>query len=117
MTLLSVQNLSLSFGTQPVLRDVSFTVAPGELVALVGESGSGKSLSALSILGLEPLESHATGEIWLQGQELRAMPRPQLRQLRGNQIGMVFQEPMSALNPLHTIGRQIIESYRNHTGV
>lgn len=116
-SLLSVKNLSLSFGNGPaptrVINDISFAVGAGELVALVGESGSGKSLTALSILGLEPAEANKeSGSITFNGSELRGTNR--LRSLRGNRIAMVFQEPMTALNPLHTIGRQIIESYRIH---
>ncbi len=115
-SLLSVQNLTLAFGDAgtrpPVVKNISFTVGAGELVALVGESGSGKSLTALSILGLEPTEATTTGSITFNGQELRASSR--LKRLRGNRIAMVFQEPMTALNPLHTIGRQIIESFRIH---
>ena len=113
--LLAVDNLTLSFGTQKtrVIDGISFTVGAGELVALVGESGSGKSLTALSILGLEPAEAHKeSGSIKFNGDELRGTNS--LRRLRGNRIAMVFQEPMTALNPLHTIGRQIIESYRIH---
>lgn len=107
MSLLSVKNLSLSFGNSQILRDVSFAVQKGEMLAVVGESGSGKSLTALSIIGLQPENADISGSIAFGGQEL--LHPGDFRKLRGRKISMIFQEPMTALNPLHTIGRQIGE--------
>lgn len=117
--LLSVENLNVSFGESAnkntVIDDISFKVHAGELVALVGESGSGKSLTALSILGLTPQEAtRNSGQIYFNGEDVCQATQARLQNLRGNRIAMVFQEPMSALNPLHTIGRQIIESFIWH---
>lgn len=124
MTLLEVKNLSVHFRTphqEPVeaVNHVSFSLKEGETLALVGESGSGKSVSALSILGLlpYPMASHPTGSILFQGQELLNAPEEELRKIRGHDIGMIFQEPMTALNPLHTIEKQIAESLLIHKGM
>jgi len=121
--LLSVQDLSVAFaqgGKQSVAVDhISFDIAKGETVALVGESGSGKSVSALSVLKLlpYPAASHPSGKILFQGADLLAMNETQLRQVRGNKITMIFQEPMTSLNPLHTIERQIVEVLQLHQGM
>ncbi|MBZ9976943.1 ABC transporter ATP-binding protein [Mesorhizobium sp. BR-1-1-10] len=121
--LLSVQDLSVSFsqgGGQSVAVDhISFDIAKGETVALVGESGSGKSVSALSVLKLLPYPSasHPSGKILFQGADLLAMSEKQLRQVRGNKITMIFQEPMTSLNPLHTIEHQIVEILKLHQGM
>jgi microcin C transport system ATP-binding protein len=113
--LLAVENLSVAFGGQRVVRDVSFTVEPGETVALVGESGSGKSVTALSVLRLLPGSgSNPEGRIFLDGIDVLAAPEPTLRRLRGGTAGMIFQEPMTSLNPLHTIERQVGEAIRLH---
>lgn len=124
-TLLTVRGLTLGFGSAPpaaegpdgfteVLRGVDLTLRRGELFALVGESGCGKSLTALSILGLLPPEARVTrGEVHLAGVgDLLTLPEAERRPLRGRRIGMIFQEPASALNPVLTIGFQIIESLR-----
>ncbi|MBZ9671265.1 ABC transporter ATP-binding protein [Mesorhizobium sp. ES1-3] len=122
-TLLSVQDLSVGFsqdGGQSVAVDhISFDIARGETVALVGESGSGKSVSALSVLKLLPYPSasHPSGKILFQGADLLAMSEKQLRQVRGNKITMIFQEPMTSLNPLHTIEHQIVEILKLHQGM
>ena len=126
-SLLSVKNLHLSFalpsvtGTseREVLRGVSFEVPAGGRVALVGESGSGKSVTALAILRLlDPsLARLHRGEVMFNGQALLALPENKMRAIRGREIGMIFQEPMSALNPLHPIGKQIGETLRVHEGV
>jgi len=117
--LLKIQGLNLTFGERQVIRNVSLQVAPGEMLALVGESGSGKSLSALSVLGLQPEDAAISGNITMGDDQLMFMGRQhtgtQMR-MRGNHIGMIFQEPMSALNPLHVIGQQIVEAYKWHTG-
>jgi microcin C transport system ATP-binding protein len=113
--LLEVSNLSTSFGRGPsevkAVRGASFSIAKGETVALVGESGSGKSVSALSIMRLlpYPLAWHPSGSIRYAGEELMTAPEERLRELRGNKISMIFQEPLTSLNPLHTIERQIAE--------
>ncbi|TGQ65068.1 ABC transporter ATP-binding protein [Mesorhizobium sp. M00.F.Ca.ET.186.01.1.1] len=121
--LLSVQDLSVAFaqGGKPstAVDHISFDIARGETVALVGESGSGKSVSALSVLKLLPYPSasHPSGKILFQGADLLAMSEKQLRQVRGNKITMIFQEPMTSLNPLHTIEHQIVEILRLHQGM
>ncbi|MER9933642.1 ABC transporter ATP-binding protein [Mesorhizobium sp. M0088] len=121
--LLSVQDLSVAFsqgGGQSLAVDhISFDIAKGETVALVGESGSGKSVSALSVLKLLPYPSasHPSGKILFQGADLLAMNEKQLRQVRGNKITMIFQEPMTSLNPLHTIEQQIVEILKLHQGM
>ncbi|MCI5060833.1 MAG: ABC transporter ATP-binding protein [Alphaproteobacteria bacterium] len=119
--LLTVQNLSVDFKTPErvfhAVKDVSFNIAEGQTVALVGESGSGKSVSALSIMQLlpYPLASHsAKSSILFNGEELVGKKDDFMRHIRGSQIGMIFQEPMSALNPLHTIEKQIGEVLRLH---
>src|SRR5580658_273213 len=112
MGLLEVKDLSVRFSTDTgavdVVRGVSLSIERGELLALVGESGSGKSMTALSIPQLLPYPqaSHPTGSIRLNGVELMGAPPEQLREIRGGKVGVVFQEPMTSLNPVHTIGRQ-----------
>ena len=119
--LLQVDRLAIEFDTdEGVVRavdDLSFTVAPGETVGLVGESGCGKSVTALSIMRLlpQPMGSIAAGSIRFQGQDLASLPIRQMERIRGARIGMVFQEPMTALNPVKTIGRQLTESLLLHT--
>ena len=115
-TLLSVEHLSVRFGDAPVVDDVSFDIAAGEKFALVGESGSGKSITALSVLGLVD-GARTTGAIRFAGVDLRQASERDLRAVRGGQIAMIFQEPMTALNPLQTIGAQIIEVLWLHEGV
>ncbi|MBB4009638.1 ABC transporter ATP-binding protein [Allorhizobium taibaishanense] len=118
--LLSVRDLSVAFNQgdrQSLAVDhVSFDIAPGEILALVGESGSGKSVSAASILRLlpYPAASHPSGEILFDGKDLLRLSEPALRAVRGNDITMIFQEPMTSLNPLHTIERQIGEILELH---
>ncbi|HCP01655.1 MAG: microcin ABC transporter ATP-binding protein [Alphaproteobacteria bacterium] len=121
--LLSIRDLSVDFGT-PVgrvhaVRNVSFDVAPGETLALVGESGSGKSVSALSVLQLLPYPTarHPNGSIEFEGRELLGAGESALRAIRGNDIAMIFQEPMTSLNPLHTIEKQINEVLFVHKGL
>jgi len=113
MALLSVNNLNLSFGDSRILRDVSFDIAKGEMLAVVGESGSGKSLTALSVMGLQPTEAKISGNIAFNNEELQSYS--DFRKLRGKKISMIFQEPMTALNPLHTIGKQIEEMGGNQS--
>ncbi len=121
--LLNVDNLKVDFnvpdGTVHAVKGVSFHVDKGETLAIVGESGSGKSVSALSILQLLPYPqaSHPAGSIEFRGEELMGAPKPVLRRIRGNRISMIFQEPLTALNPLHTVEKQIGEILRIHKGM
>jgi peptide/nickel transport system ATP-binding protein len=121
-TLLAVRDLCVSFrgasGWLQVLDDVSLTVQRGETVAIVGESGCGKSLTALSILGLLPRrDCRRTGEILFEGRDIASLGDTEMRQVRGRRIGMIFQEPMSALDPVFTVGDQISETVRAHLPV
>src|SRR5665213_452051 len=117
--LLEVKDLSVAFGGRAVVEGVSFTLNKGETLALVGESGSGKSVSALSILKLlqYPPASHPTGQILFKGQDLLQAAEPALRKVRGQAISMIFQEPMTSLNPLHTVEKQISETLLLHQGL
>ncbi len=121
--LLSVRDLSVAFRQDGVERlsvdRVSFDIAEGETVALVGESGSGKSVSALSVLKLlpYPAASHPSGEVLFNGRDLMQAAEPELRRVRGNDIAMIFQEPMTSLNPLHSVERQVGEILRVHQGM
>jgi peptide/nickel transport system ATP-binding protein len=116
-SLLQVTGLNVSLGQLPVLRDVSFTVGAGERVGIIGESGSGKSVTALAVLGLLPEEMTASGEVRLDGEDLLSASERRLSALRGNRVAMVFQEPMSALNPLMRVGKQVAEVLRIHRGL
>ncbi len=116
MTLLAVEGLSLSIYGTPVLRDLSFGIEAGEILGVIGESGSGKSLTALSIMQLLPDGSHSRGRVLFAGRDLAAAKERDLCAVRGRDIGMVFQEPMTALNPLQTIGQQVAETIRIHDG-
>ncbi|WP_170330691.1 ABC transporter ATP-binding protein [Ruegeria arenilitoris] len=117
--ILEVDGLNTTFhrGEQPLpaLRDVSFSVARGEVLGLVGESGSGKSVTLRSIIGLARRYGDVTGEVRWQGQNLIQMPDRALRQIQGREIAMIFQEPMTSLNPLLTVGLQLEETLRAHT--
>ena len=117
--LLSVRDLSVAFGGKTAVDRVSFDIMPGETLALVGESGSGKSVSALSILKLlpYPAASHPSGEVRLGERDLMNAPENELRKVRGNEVSIIFQEPMTSLNPLHTIERQIAEVLELHRGI
>jgi microcin C transport system ATP-binding protein len=124
MSILQLEQLSLTFGkgdgATNAVKAASFAIEKGEMLALVGESGSGKSLSALSVLGLQPQEARIEGNITYNGVPILkqgVFDAAKLATLRGNRIGMIFQEPMTALNPLHVIGRQLVESYRWHNDV
>jgi microcin C transport system ATP-binding protein len=114
--LLEIDRLNVRFGASTVVSDVSFSVAAGEKVGLVGESGSGKSITALSILRLVE-GAQTTGAVRLGGQDLMSYSERQMRGVRGKQVGMIFQEPMTALNPLYTVGNQIAEVLRLHQGL
>jgi len=121
MSLLDVRDLRVTLNTArgpaDALRGVSFTLDRGETIGLVGESGCGKSITALALMGLLPDGAQVRGSIRFDGQDLAALDDDAWCRLRGARIGMVFQEPMSALNPLHTIGRQIAEPLRLHRGL
>lgn len=115
MSLLRIKNLSLRIGEADILKGVSLRVDPGEILAITGESGSGKSMTALAIMQLLPRAAQTGGTIRLGETELTTLPEADVCALRGNDIGMIFQEPMTALNPVHTIGRQVAETIRLHT--
>jgi peptide/nickel transport system ATP-binding protein len=119
--LMQVDDLRVSLptarGLMPALQGVSLTIERGQTLGLIGESGCGKSLTALALMGLLPERAVIQGSIRLDGQELLGLPDAQLRKVRGARIGMVFQEPMTALNPLHTIAKQIAEPLMLHKGL
>lgn len=117
--LLDIQHLSVAFADKTVVEKIDLTVHAGECVALVGESGSGKSVTALSILGLlpYPMASHPEGKVLFHDQDLLQLKEPQLRSIRGNRISMIFQEPMTSLNPLHSVEKQIGESLQLHAAM
>ncbi len=116
--LFQVEGLRVAFGRDGQLyeavRGISLHVDPGEVLGIVGESGSGKSVGMLAALGLQPEGARVSGSVRFKGQELVGMPRSQLRKLRGARIAMIFQDPLSSLNPVMTVGDQIIEAVRLH---
>ncbi|MES2094121.1 MAG: ABC transporter ATP-binding protein [Actinomycetota bacterium] len=118
---LEVSDLCVDFGVDnawvPAARHMSYRIMPGEVLALVGESGSGKSASSMALLDLLPSNSRIRGSIKLNGQEITGIRAPQMRRIRGGEIAVIFQEPMTALNPVYTIGSQIIETLRVHYGI
>ncbi|MCC5992894.1 MAG: ABC transporter ATP-binding protein [Rhodobacteraceae bacterium] len=120
--LLSVRNLVVEFPTRRgilrALDHVSFDIAEGEVLGMVGESGAGKSLTGAAIIGLlEPPGRVASGEIWLRGERIDTLPPEKMRRIRGRRIGMVFQDPLTSLNPLYTVAEQLIETIRTHIDV
>lgn len=120
MPLLDVKGLNVSFGGKKpvqVVKDVSFQIRKGEIFGLAGESGSGKSMTALSILGLLPSGAKAAGSINFNGTELTGLPPERMRSLRGKDISMVFQEPMTSLNPVLKVGYQIREALQAHMNI
>ena len=121
MPLLEVSNLRVRLqthrGPADAVRGVSFALERGETLGLIGESGCGKSLTAMALMGLLPESAEVSGSIRFDGQELVGTSDAQMCRLRGHRIGMVFQEPMTALNPVHTIGRQVAEPLRLHRGM
>ncbi len=112
--LLQVDHLTIAFGQRTVVTDLSFNIAPGETLGLVGESGSGKSATSLALLRLLPPSARVTGAITFAGQRLDSLPEAGMRRLRGNALAMIFQEPMTALNPVMRVGEQIAEALRAH---
>ena len=116
--LLEVENLCVSFGSLGILSDLSFSVNEGEILGIVGESGSGKSMTALSVMHLLPEGGRMRADrMRLMGEDILNAPEHRLESLRGSAMGMIFQEPMTALNPVMTVGRQIAETVRRHMKV
>ncbi|MEA4944127.1 MAG: ABC transporter ATP-binding protein [Propionicimonas sp.] len=115
-SLLTVTDLSVDFGRRrlPAVRDVDFTLEEGERLGIIGESGSGKTVTALAVMGLLPENAHVAGSITWRGAELLGRPERELARLRGNAMSMVFQEPMTALDPTMRVGRQVAEAYVLH---
>ncbi|MEM1067139.1 MAG: ABC transporter ATP-binding protein, partial [Pseudomonadota bacterium] len=114
MTLLAAEGLTLAINGTSILRDVGFAIEEGEVFGLVGESGSGKSMTALAVMGLLPNGATIAGRVAMGGRDLLALPEREMCALRGNEIGMIFQEPMTALNPVQTIGDQVAETLVVH---
>ncbi|EFL03956.1 MULTISPECIES: ABC transporter ATP-binding protein [Streptomyces] len=118
---LSVRDLSVSFRghdrTVHAVDGLSYDVAPGEVLAVVGESGCGKSVTSMAVMGLLPPTAHVTGSVRLAGRELVGLSEKRLARLRGQEMAMIFQEPMTSLNPVLTVGRQIGEVLRKHQGL
>ncbi len=122
MALLEVRDLRVEIPTRRgiliILDGVSFDIAPGEVLGLVGESGAGKSISGLAIIGLlEPPAHVSGGTVTLEGRRIDNLPREELRKIRGARIGTIFQDPLTSLNPLYTIGRQLVETIQTHTSL
>jgi peptide/nickel transport system ATP-binding protein len=121
-TVLSVRDLKVHFptsdGVVKAVNGLDFEVSRGKTLGIVGESGSGKSVSSSAILGLhDPKRSKVTGEIWLNGVDLLKLTEEEMRQRRGREVAMIFQDPLSAMHPYYTVGNQIIEAYRVHNDV
>ena len=119
MSLLQVKNLIVEFpgrhGTLRALDDISFEIAPGEILGVVGESGAGKSLTGAAIIGLlEPPGRIGGGQIILEGERIDGLPYERMRHIRGRKIGAIFQDPLTSLNPLYTIGQQLVETIQAH---
>ena len=117
MTLLAVEDLSVAIHDMPILRGVAMAADAGEVLGVIGESGSGKSMTAHAVMGLLPSGASATGRVVLDGADLLARTEAEMCRIRGRDVGMIFQEPMTALNPLQTIGDQVAETVRVHHAV
>ena len=116
MSLLEIENLRLDIAGTPILKGIDLSIAQGEVMGIVGESGSGKSMTALTLMKLLPEGTTTQGRVTFDGIDILAAPEAAMNKLRGDDIGMVFQEPMTALNPVKTIGEQVAEGIRWHTG-
>jgi peptide/nickel transport system ATP-binding protein len=114
LPLLDVRDLSVGFGGQEAVRGISFGIGAGETLGLVGESGSGKSAASLAVMGLLPSAARVGGAIEFDGVNLLGLPEEAMRRRRGREIAMIFQEPMTALNPVMAVGEQIAEAVRAH---
>lgn len=117
--LLEVKNLSIDFNTRhgriPAIQDISFHINPGEILGVVGESGAGKSLTGMAVIGLLESPSEISGgQILLEGNRIDNLPYEDLRRIRGRQIGAIFQDPLTSLNPLYTVGEQLVETIQTH---
>jgi oligopeptide/dipeptide ABC transporter ATP-binding protein len=121
--LLAVEDLQVGIrsarGTFQAIEEVGFTLAEGEVLGLVGESGCGKSITALAVMGLlpQPVARVTAGHVWFDGTDLVALSNEQMRHMRGDQLGMIFQEPMTSLNPVYKVGDQLVEALREHRPV
>ena len=118
--MLEVKDLHVSFPTrdgalEEAVKGISFTIGDGEIMGIVGESGSGKTQTALAMAGLSPRKARLSGQIILNGRDLMPLPREEIRKVQGKDIAMVFQEPMTSLNPTMRIGRQVEEVLAIHT--
>ncbi len=117
-TILQAENISVTFhtelGSYKAINDIHFTIAAGEIVCLVGESGCGKSMTAKALMRLTPENTSLSGKAFLQGQDMFALPEKDMRNIRGQHIGMIFQEPMTALNPVLRVGEQCVEHLHIH---
>lgn len=116
MSYLEVTDLHVSFGRRPALRGISFSLGERDRLGIIGQSGSGKSVTALAIMGLLPAYARITGSIRLAGRDLVGLPERELQQLRGDEVSMIFQEPMTALDPTMKVGRQVGEVVALHHG-
>jgi peptide/nickel transport system ATP-binding protein len=116
MPVLAISDLKVDIHGNTVLHDIDLTLEPGRILGVVGESGSGKSMTALSVMQLLPHGSQWSGSISVAGTDLAGLDEPALCRMRGRDVGMIFQEPMTALNPVRTIGDQVAETVRIHTG-
>ncbi|WP_321896933.1 ABC transporter ATP-binding protein [Burkholderia cepacia] len=117
MPIVEIEDLSVSFDDQPALHGINLSLTPGEAVGLIGESGSGKSVTWLATLGLLPRKARVSGRVRLSGDDILGASSERLDTIRGRRIAMVFQDPSSALNPVHRVGAQVMETLRLHRGM
>ncbi len=112
--MIGVDGLSVRFGSGQAVRNASFTIEPGDLLGIVGESGCGKSVLALSLMGMLPDTARMTGSLRIDGRDMSSAGEKDWQNLRARRLAMIFQEPMTALNPVFTVGRQLTEGLRLH---